>query len=194
MDNTQQVYTGPSNSEFETASPEQKRVLIAKDVITALDSKRFNATGMIYVDFGEDFEVPNDNQELCNIIKDKNCNVCALGALFVSAVERYDELSCQEIQFEQGRTYPVISDNRGFIKYLGQFFDIEQLELIECAFEGRPTCGWILRNESHAIRRARIYCGDHCSSHWPAAKYRMRKIMNNIIRNNGTFDLNDNQD
>jgi hypothetical protein len=190
------------NAAFEKLSPEKKRVQIAKDVLKALDTKAFLPRNGAFV-IGADGalgaiplierDTPQDLQ-VCEAAAFDQCRVCALGGLFVTAVQRADKLTVRELRKLEGyeRSYNLadplvgLSDD-SVVPYLERFFDKGQLFLIEAAFEGGR--GWasaydvdVFDLKEDDYFKAKAFCGDLKT---PAG--RMRRIMNNIIANNGTF-------
>jgi hypothetical protein len=105
------------------------------------------------------------------------CGVCAIGAVFVATVRRFNQLTLRELD-EQNRGY------RGELTdYLERFFDANQLNLMEWAFEGSHIegndydyCGY----ESAIIAFHRQYEDDNA---------RLVAIFENIIKNKGRFVL-----
>lgn len=202
-----------TNKKFEQASPEQKRVLLAKDVLAAIAARRFNpSAGVFFTTFGDD---PNRRRADHNSTLQSNawsgmpeafeapavmplygsaCQVCAKGALFVSRLDRLNGLKLGELRNGDPSTHI-----REFTRY--------QLDLIESAFEMK-VCNWgcveeytwdappenpnaayspelsSVTNEEfeHLFVQAANFCKDF------SPKDRLRFIMANIVRNNGTFD------
>src|SRR5687767_4934603 len=133
---TMATVTQKKNKRFDRMTPAQKRVAIAKDVLKHIRSKWLKPT------HGEYFNVPGvrsfypDGQDVRAIIKSfSSCRVCAIGACFSAAVNRFDELrlglTCGDSNIIQS-----ISGPDGMKNYLGQWFIDEQLYLIEEVFEG----------------------------------------------------------
>jgi hypothetical protein len=73
------------NSEFDVMTPAQRRVVIAKDVIAAIDKGKLSSVRGTFVDV--DFEIPERsiNSQLNAKVKGVHCNVCAIGGVFISA-------------------------------------------------------------------------------------------------------------
>jgi len=181
-----------------TTSTDAMRVAIAKDVISQLNSKKLIPERLIWVEDSkmgsiDDFinskvdKIPQDelddfavdlSEYVCNI---KKCEVCALGAIFVSAVSLYNDMTIYP-----GRNYIAENlnwkvfedlDTSPFIKY----FTKSQMELIESAYEGHEGTHGVSSDKEEVICKA-FY------SKYPNDKDRMIAIMKNIIDNNGTFD------
>ena len=121
------------------------RVLIAKDVIKQLKRKKIIVERGTYC-FNPIFCNLKEMEELSELkkvlakSKDK-CYVCALGALFVSAVNRFNK-------------YQITTDWAGIGKYettnyLCKYFSDSQMGLIEDVFEFR--CPVYMNSENHMI-------------------------------------------
>jgi len=175
------------NEEFINLSPAEKRIFIAKDVITHLKSRKLYASTLGYFknsrlfsevfDGGQNVDLQaflNDNQE--------NCSVCAKGALFVA-----DVIICDN--------FIVTNENYNSSKAIEEkleYFSKEQLDLIEIAFEGCKPFGSnnmfvtydinnnITKSYSNIIRWRQNLKN-------PYSHAIMIAIMENIIENNGDF-------
>lgn len=158
----------------------QKRVSIAKDVLARLRSKRLEAKHMSWVTIdealGAAFQGSPEETEVREVFaKVKSCKVCALGACFVSAIDKSNKLSINELT-----TTPYEGcgfDNEDVLKYLKRWFSEEQLAVIECAFE--QGNGYYYSRPGAASWRPKLTDPDK----------RLRAIMNNIVKNKGTFVL-----
>jgi hypothetical protein len=174
------------------------RVQIAKDVIAQLDDKRAIASPGAYLKFIDNIFMPEDRRtELQDVIKDKRCEVCAVGALFVSAIDQYDNYNVENCKNTYGG---LIIGVYGFsmFSYLKKYFSAIQLSMIESAFEGVSTSTAISNDikydeygepssESKALMAKIDMAVDSYEASIFPAEGRMRAIMNNIINNNGMF-------
>jgi len=84
------------------------RKMIAMDVLNALDGKKFiakNQRGFVVVPKDLALRIKNSPQSSLKgmLPKDEACEVCAMGALFVAMVRRYDQLKCEELLPEMAR-------------------------------------------------------------------------------------------
>ena len=106
--------------------------------------------------------------------KTPSCTVCGIGAAFVAAVLRADDTVVGDLD---GR-----EDAMQMRHYLGTWFDLPQLGMIEAAFEQQ---GSFAKAQGSSIISA------HRSWQFGEAIYdpedRMIAIMKNIVDNNGTF-------
>lgn len=139
-----------------------ERVAIAKDVLQQLGSNQLIAGHGGYVvfwrnpqnwDFYENHE-KDPAQPIIDEIK-KHCHVCARGALIISYVARHNKLSVRELSRQACRPNSV----------LGEFFDNDQLGLIEAAYE----------------------LDEDFYDQYPNPQQRLIAIMENLVKNNGTF-------
>lgn len=181
----------------------EKRVLIAKDVIAQIKREKYLAQpglfisdsvweaigGSSYGSYDVDPDNPNRGEVLLKFIeeKEKNCEVCALGGAFVSAVKLFDKCSRDDIVREDSRATTH--------EYLKRWFSNDQMNLIESAFEGGPFVGVNGDEEAEYdedgneiipkdIKKA-IAFGER----YQDAGERLMGIMRNIVRNKGTFVL-----
>jgi len=172
------------NKAFEKMSPSEKRVQIARDVLAQLAAKRLIATPGCWL-AGKD-EDPLFSQEdvkkdpdLQKILKSqKECTGCALGGMFMCAVERANELKISDLDRES-RDMRVLQDESVF-DYMEQFFSREQLNEIEAAFEQGE--GFVQDGDSTEEASTWLEEVDD-------AEERMRLIMENIVVNKGKFKL-----
>lgn len=152
----------------------QKRVAIAKDVIAGLNDESLIAETGVYLHL-----IPKTGlvgalsspRKRFDVILCKNvkaCEVCGLGAIFVSAVKRFDEITVAGIgRVDQNYVFPPGKEGDKLDvwagEYLSKFFLVDQILLIESYFETK----W---------QKTIVNSTD-----------RMIAIMKNIIKNRGTF-------
>jgi hypothetical protein len=164
-----------TNEAFDKMTKAEKRVQIAKDVIERLDAKQIMAAQGTYVEAddalkGKLVAAPRETQ-LSEIFADFDpCKACALGSMLICAVTKANELTIEDMGgLLSHRDTKVIFGKNPF-NYLERFFDEDQLEKIENAFELRD--GW----ENDAVYDMND-------------DDRLRYLMSNIVRNDGTFTL-----
>jgi len=169
------------NRAFAKLSPEQKRVTIAKDVLEQLDAGRLTPTQGTYLSPRTKVCARSGSQQLAELLpRIEKCNVCGLGALFACAVGRADKITLSEVgDFFAANEYRDIRGGDDIRKvdfnvkdYLLGFFNSNQLRAIEHTFE-QWTDGVGVLMRGVPVRR------------------RMVLIMENIIRNGGTFEVGD---
>lgn len=166
-----------TNKIFKSLSKAEQRVFIAKDVLESLKLKKYKAEHLIYVETNTSKadEDSKFNQDFVNC-DDFSCKVCALGAIFTSKVKIANG-------FESGfdlYLYNPDLDDREMRNNLEKYFSRSQLKAIEHAFEGFEN-----DVEDSCKTLDSKYKKFHKS--YPNADKRMKAIMNNIIKNKGTF-------
>lgn len=179
--------TKEANALFSKMSPPERRVAIAKDVLLQLKSKRYKATSGIYIDFKNPL-IEYDNvadlsdAPLCALSEGVKCDVCARGAMFMSACGLFDKLTASDMNMDADYSSTLDGFDSEFQKYESRFFSRAQLALIEAAFEGNDVQDKLSAKEEEAARK-------WYKAHKGGAAVRLKAIMNNIIRNKGTFVL-----
>jgi len=182
----------------------EMRVEIANDVLRSLESRRYKAKHLVYV------EAPSRDrkyQKQLNIIASwenseedekrqfttpEKCNVCALGAMFVSAVDRHNSVTLAEMSYLDGEAE---------YDYLSKWFSTKQLSLIESTFENQEFGNRLM--EEHDYRstelmhaailknfkedKKKFKLKSYVKLCMSSPEYVMRSIMYNIIDNNGRF-------
>lgn len=116
------------------------------------------------------------NKQVCEYTRayknsGSHCESCALGSLFVSLVNKHNDLTFGQF-FKTG--------NKPH-KYLGKFFDSDQIELIETAFEQD------LYYSSDHIDESQREAAMDFGQDYDDEKDRLVAILNNIIENDGEF-------
>lgn len=172
------------NRAFARMTPAQKRVTIARDVLSQLQARRITAESGTYLRTKNRVVVKkkDEGDDLGKLTRQiKTCNACAVGSLFLCAVERADKLKLGSADDDaaMARRGPLESSfndlDLDLHRYLGKFFSAEQLAAIEGAFENGSVGG-------AACRMLEVVEDDGD---------RLRLIMENISRNRGRFDPED---
>lgn len=172
---------------------------IAKDVIRLLDRKQIKSSNDVpscYVDseqfiYHKPMAKPRSLQRAIKLKSYRPCQVCALGALFVSYVDQANGVMTNE----------PLNDLRTIYAKLRPYFSDKQLALIETAFETR-----VMRNRDEldpaktgsflSIPDSDTPYGGNYAVAQKAARFgmqfekredRIRAIMKNIIDNDGKF-------
>ena len=192
------------NREFSNASPAERRVLLARDVIKHLDSAKLIANKGDWVKVPVS-HLPDELSLQVALLSDDapTCQVCALGSLMVSCVLYQNQFTVADKRagrFVFGNVHPEKGESM-----LSSYFEADQLKLIELAFEG--STGWFA-NEAYDKARNNIWGSERDESSdrdvfpegpeltavlWrykaglDSVDARLRAIMANIITNNGTF-------
>ena len=167
------------NAAFHKLSKRQQRLAIAEDVLAQLRAKKYQARPGTYaesdvVDVIDDNTGGNFDLQRCLLTKSPECNVCALGASFVSLSRLGDKVDWSLSQAPHSSLEPI--------------FGKMQVQLIEAAFEGwepdRDEEGnWITDPYSGATEATYNFCNKYELD----ANKRLAAIFKNIIRNDGTF-------
>lgn len=153
----------------------EKRLAIVKDVLSRLRYRKIDTN--FYVNpfkaldlAGIDLDLNAKNLPL------EKCQTCALGSMLISHVRVYNKLSLRDLGFCQSDECSLTrSDCTGV---LSNYFDADQLTLIEFAFEGYRVFDINVDGASEAIKFGKKF---------KHPKTRLRAIMNNILENDGTF-------
>jgi hypothetical protein len=180
-----------ANAAFEKLSPSDKRVAIARDVLAQLDAGRITAEAGVYVrsfDLVNLIEESAKDAQLQNLLPEvEECNVCALGSMFICGVNIANKLPVKGLT-----TFEEEVSGSDAKKYLRRFFTNGQLGLIESAFETGDMLDNYSRVSQHDanLLRAAILFGqlfDLEDDYQTGDELRLRAIMENIIVNKGTF-------
>lgn len=168
-----------SNKEFEKMSPSEKRVQIARDVLAQLAAKRLIATPGIWLSGMRDNLLKSSDfvkdPELQKVLgKTKQCTGCALGGMFMCAVERANKLKVGELSNDSQKSGNIEFED--VFTYMEKFFSRNQLDQIESAFE---------KGEGASD----VYDANDWLEEVDDASERMRLIMENIVANKGKFVL-----
>jgi len=179
--------TKEANALFNKLSASERRVAIAKDVLVQLKAKRYKATSGTYVDFKNplieyDNVVDLKDAPLCALSEGVKCQVCARGSMFMSACGLFDKVTAKDMGMDEGFSSSLDGFNPDFQAYEDRFFPRKQLALIEAAFEGDDVQDLLTDDQQVAARK-------WYKAHKGGAEVRLKAIMQNIIRNKGTFVL-----
>ena len=120
-----------TNADFEAASPEQKRVMIAKDVIERIKLNMFQVKRGVLCQIEEKGKHVVNKENLNNTY----CRVCAKGGLFVAFVGRANNFEYKFSDYILDPGFSNAEDNKPH-KKLNELFSMKQLSLIEFVFEG----------------------------------------------------------
>jgi hypothetical protein len=169
------------------AKPKQYQcVSVAKDVLKQLTSRFFKAKKGDYLNIiglKETIKAPAKMDKAFTSIKlnGGRCEVCGIGACFTSLVNIGDTVNTNPVfgktisKHSSGMTDPMR-------RVLRKVFTSEQLTLIECAFE----VGVSYVDKDYISFEEREKASDFGEKYRTDAA-RLKAIMNNIIKNKGTF-------
>lgn len=195
------------NAAFAKLSPPEKRVEIARDVLAQLASRRLiPATGFwlgiggtlydnAHLLDGDDLSSLK-NVELQTVLgKMETCTGCALGGIFMCAVEKADKLKVKDlVDFDNcnDEEYSANLDlqTEDVTNYLKKFFSYHQLQMIECAFEmGDGAWKETEFEEGDEMRYKMELAAEFANNDelQDEPGERMRLIMENVVVNGGVF-------
>ena len=170
------------NADFAKLSKAEKRVAIAKDVLAQIAAGKYVAEAGVYVETQIPVTQQDSDKQVCDLIEGKECHVCALGSVFVSAVKFADKLTVGDVE-----EFPYVYDEDDPVNlnpfqsgYLTQFFSRGQLGLMECCFERGPAGDF-----SGAVDDMEL--PEQWGSSFEDDRDRLVAIMENVVRNGGTF-------
>lgn len=179
------------NKFFNSLTPEQKRIEIAKDVIVNLKSQIIIPQTGTYLGYNNRPKNIELNESLQKHLPLIQCEVCAVGSLLISNVKYNNNFNIGDYS-----NISKIADT------LLEFFDKKQLILIECAYEG---FGWnemgdeaieldngLFADEGedismYDITTSEIDAANEFYHNYDDTNIRLISIMQNIIDNNGEF-------
>ncbi len=176
---TEQVITALRRIFPALTPPDKKadaRVAIAQDVLDTLEIGRMEASrNHGYMSVHGHVKSVNTFEDLSLALRRKggktSCRVCAIGAAALCAIGLYDEAPYDDIYWSGGTMRDVLS----------RWFSRKQLDLIESAYE--------MDKESHdggssdGARERAVAFGVR----YVDPRERLEAIMQNIIRNKGSF-------
>lgn len=169
------------NEKFQAASAVERRVMIAQDVLDQVLAKKFVPETGVWAHVVAERGLA-DSEQVCDVIAalGTECTCCALGAMMLSEIGINDQLEIGETaNYDSSfRIQLHSSGNR-----LEEYFDDDQLKLIEIAFElGAGEWDEFEVEDEFQGEKAIDFGYRHDSN-----TDRLVAIMNNIIKNNGTF-------
>lgn len=170
-----------SNKAFELMTKSEKRVQIAKDVISRLEFKNLSAdTGSLIKTTTKSIVKESGKESLKDFVNTgTTCEVCAKGGLFMSYIGRVNKFKSSDITKSR---HSHEHNSAEMIKLQEIFSDI-QLVLIETVFEGRLVLTDRFISERNRQRAEKMY------RKYENSNSRLVAICENIIRNKGTFKL-----
>ena len=157
---------------FTKMNKARRRVALAKDVIARLDAKLIAPySGSLFTPSTK-WKLLDVNNSLQENLNTRECSACAKGALICSWVGNFNHYSKEEF----GRfNYDFQSGPEAYPKELIDLFGTEQLSIIEREFE-QSQYSWCVVKDSNF------------ESNYDSPYYKdLRAIMENIIKNKGTF-------
>ena len=172
-------YVDQTNKAFKKSNKARRRVLLAKDGLLRLKEQNIMANNSYIVDLSR-YNYNSEASFKDTVNNGHNCLVCAKGALLVSAVGRFNGYTNVELNF---------NSTKNAHKELEKYFTLEQLDMIEIAFEGRSFMGILAERMVNDIAEASdIY--KKCEAFYtkyPNKDNRLKAILENIVENKGEF-------
>ena len=203
------------NEIFKNATPAEKRVLIAKDVLALIKAKKITPASGTWVEFYTKSEyLAVEDKSFREAVFDgeiETCDCCALGSIMTSCTLFKNKITIGDAMDREALSFDAIShdfvaDKLGLQKLFGK----KQLALIEIAFEQgagfysvdytltRIKLGDITKKEAVQELREETEISDITLDEVEKAykfgsKYndedkRLVAIMKNIVKNKGTFN------
>jgi len=166
-----------NNDKFKKLSKEEQIVEIAKDTIERIRLGQILATTGSFFNWMTYPHIKNSKVKQFKTLINSNleeCRVCAKGALFCSYVGRVNKFKTQDVDDYND------FDNTNHKKLL-EIFTIEQLDLIEIAFEG---VSYLNKCEDDLlIEKAEEFYDNYDNN----SEVRLLNICENLINNKGVF-------
>jgi hypothetical protein len=184
------------NKLFKAADAAGKRVLIAKDVIAQIKAKRFIASegNWVIPELAEKFSTlsfhnkindpgfsDESAQKLFLSKKIESCSCCALGGMLMSCTLFNNHQTATQLADESNWLGDMVESKESFSNGLDRVFTHAQLRMIEVAFEGNMGYFTVDNTEDWTVNAESYY------RVFADADTRLVKIMENIIKNKGTF-------
>lgn len=173
------------NAAFKKANKGRRRVLVAQDVLKRIEAEQILASKgdviRLHVATGvlanRQKNPEADLKTLLNTCKNVgSCEVCAKGALFLGVVGRVNNMTIGEVRSE-------LSVNDNVHEKLLEVFSLDQIALIECAFEGSMyISSRLTKLTANEIEKAEGFRDVYYSE-----EETLIAICQNIIKNKGTF-------
>ena len=171
------------NAAFKNATNEERRVMVAKDVIKRIQSRQYRPKTKSFVRI--DADNISSMQEL--ILDGFKCEVCALGALACSAASFWNSASAYDVS----RIGEQIKRRMRAAAKLNKIFSNEELRAIETAFERGK--GYFYANAPSYEQQARVQSSPEAA--WGKKirgdSDRLLAMMRNIVKNKGKFIVPD---
>ncbi len=171
-------------SKFKEVSASEKRILIAKDVIRHVKTEEYRIRKGVYLDLPKKlFSATNANRKIQSLFgKIESCRVCALGSIFMSKCNIADG---QLLGYND-----MYSGDYGFFyNTLGKYFSLSQLMLIEAAFETDLSINSLDKfySDQEKVSHKKMDAAVAFGEKYNKASIRLEAIMENLIKNKGTF-------
>lgn len=166
---------------FSKLTKAEKRVAIAKDVLAQVKIQTIFPVQGNYIEIDEIKGNFDSDVQVNSLIKDKkiSCNCCMKGSLFMAHVNKTNHLTLDDLD-SHGH-----SNNESMYERLDKIFTQEQLDLMECAFEGDLISDSTGKLSSKEDLINKAY--DNFFIQYNDETERLIAICKNLIKNKGTF-------
>lgn len=160
---------------FDKKTKAQQRVIIAKDVILRISLGKIKPKTRVFCRLPNIFK-GEENYDLKSFVlsKTRSCEACAKGGLFMSFVGINNNFT------RQGHYLSSCMDSDS-MKALSTIFSKKQLAMIETAFEKTTSFG-TSDTSSYEDDKSEAF-----GAKYDSPKKRLKAIMQNIVKNKGTF-------
>lgn len=164
------------NELFNSFSPEMKRIQIAKDVLIRIEIGNILPKNVHFIE--DKYQLKRAGHDLKTVINSiPNCSCCAKGALFLSQIGRTNSFDTCDFSLTG---YGMNSSKGNEHKKLLELFSLEQLDMIETAFEGKSYLLEISKELKETVIAWR-------KKQKVNKTKLLQRISRNLIRNQGTF-------
>lgn len=186
------------NDRFEAMTPSRKRIEIARDVLRQIRIGRLIPENGTYFDA----QLPSGTERISGeaeaseaMAKLERCTACALGSVFMCAVQRFDKVKLMDLGHghvgghDWDDSFSVGSERMR--EYLKSYFSSTQVYLIETAFEGGVISYYTIKSEDPTFTRREYSLARSYNRGVKSATERLERIMRNIERHGGRFTPSD---
>jgi hypothetical protein len=179
------------NALYKKLSPAERRVAVAKDALLNVQKDFWNPLGgYVYVNLDEEICVEHD---MCSWLPgNAKCQVCARGALFLGALNKFNSWNPHEnhARVKYGEEYFKYIDPESFGDVEKNLWSSRQIAEIEYVFELERLGGAVYQKWNND----EVELVKQWGKRYNTPKSRLIAILKNIIRNKGTFKMNDKKD
>lgn len=165
------------NRRFNRLSVGVQRIKIIRDVVSLLRAEKLKALHGHYLWVKGGTKKFNDADQVHKVVEQSECSVCGIGGLFAATVLLNNKSTVRNVF-----GYSANEENSYMRKYLEQWFDNVQLDLIEAAFEVSNNLivevSYFAPELDAAVRFGRKH---------RASKDRLLAICKNMLANKGKF-------
>ncbi len=113
---------------------QKQKIAIVRDALKQIEAEKFQPTARVYADLPSLYkaEVGTELQDhLKKRVTHKSpCEVCAIGAMFLSAIRLHDRFKITQEIKDNGEVSAIAMK-----KNLGKFFSSDELKILESSFE-----------------------------------------------------------